>query len=189
LFGNGEPYRSASGRFTFESTVRPAGITWEYRAGDRGLSPGSVGLTAVPRAVRTPRGRRAALSRAMEPLGQPLVYTASSAALAVLEARMHLDLRPDLLPEIMCCWRSACASWWSRKSRTCRPIRPPSVALGSQSSELPSCRSHQLSFREVQILLLFPDTQTPPRSESSASDASPSTAGSGFRCDTHAMVG
>jgi RES domain-containing protein len=31
--------------------------------------------------------------------GRPLVYTASSAALAVLEVRVHLDLPPDLLPD------------------------------------------------------------------------------------------
>ncbi len=31
--------------------------------------------------------------------GQPLVYMASSAALAVLEIRVHLDLPPDLLPD------------------------------------------------------------------------------------------
>jgi RES domain-containing protein len=31
--------------------------------------------------------------------GRPLVYAASTAALAVLEVRVHLDLPPDLLPE------------------------------------------------------------------------------------------
>jgi RES domain-containing protein len=31
--------------------------------------------------------------------GRPLVYAASSAALAVLEVRVHLDLPPDLLPD------------------------------------------------------------------------------------------
>jgi RES domain-containing protein len=31
--------------------------------------------------------------------GQPLVYAASTAALAVLEVRVHLDLPPDLLPD------------------------------------------------------------------------------------------
>jgi RES domain-containing protein len=31
--------------------------------------------------------------------GQPVVYAAASAALAVLEARVHLDLPPELLPE------------------------------------------------------------------------------------------
>lgn len=31
--------------------------------------------------------------------GRPLVYAASSAALAVLEVRVHLDLTPDLLPD------------------------------------------------------------------------------------------
>lgn len=31
--------------------------------------------------------------------GRPLVYGASSAALAVLEVRVHLDLPPDLIPE------------------------------------------------------------------------------------------
>jgi RES domain-containing protein len=31
--------------------------------------------------------------------GQALVYTASSAALAVLEVRVHLDLAPELIPE------------------------------------------------------------------------------------------
>ncbi len=31
--------------------------------------------------------------------GRPLVYAASSAALAVLEIRVHLDLAPDLLPD------------------------------------------------------------------------------------------
>ncbi len=30
--------------------------------------------------------------------GRPLVYAASSAALAVLEVRVHLDLPPELLP-------------------------------------------------------------------------------------------
>jgi len=32
-------------------------------------------------------------------LGLPLVYAASTAALAVLEVRVHLDLPPDLLPD------------------------------------------------------------------------------------------
>jgi RES domain-containing protein len=32
-------------------------------------------------------------------LGQPLVYAASSAALALLEVRVHLDLPPELLPD------------------------------------------------------------------------------------------
>jgi RES domain-containing protein len=32
-------------------------------------------------------------------LGQPLVYAASTAALAVLEVRVHLDLPPELLPD------------------------------------------------------------------------------------------
>lgn len=31
--------------------------------------------------------------------GRPIVYAASSAALAVLEVRVHLDLPPDLLPD------------------------------------------------------------------------------------------
>jgi RES domain-containing protein len=31
--------------------------------------------------------------------GRPLVYAASTAALAVLEVRVHLDLPPELLPE------------------------------------------------------------------------------------------
>ncbi len=31
--------------------------------------------------------------------GRPLVYAATSAALAVLEVRVHLDLPPDLLPD------------------------------------------------------------------------------------------
>jgi len=31
--------------------------------------------------------------------GRPLVYAASSAALAVLEVRVHLDLTPELLPD------------------------------------------------------------------------------------------
>lgn len=31
--------------------------------------------------------------------GQPVVYAASSAALAVLEVRVHLDLPPELLPD------------------------------------------------------------------------------------------
>ncbi len=31
--------------------------------------------------------------------GRPLVYAASTAALAVLEVRVHLDLPPDLLPD------------------------------------------------------------------------------------------
>lgn len=31
--------------------------------------------------------------------GQPMVYAASDAALAVLEVRVHLDLPPDLLPD------------------------------------------------------------------------------------------
>jgi RES domain-containing protein len=31
--------------------------------------------------------------------GRPLLYTASTAALAVLEVRVHLDLPPDLLPD------------------------------------------------------------------------------------------
>jgi len=31
--------------------------------------------------------------------GRPLVYSASSAALAVLEIRVHLDLAPDLVPD------------------------------------------------------------------------------------------
>jgi RES domain-containing protein len=31
--------------------------------------------------------------------GRPLVYAASTAALAVLEVRVHLDIPPDLLPE------------------------------------------------------------------------------------------
>jgi RES domain-containing protein len=31
--------------------------------------------------------------------GQPLVYAASTAALAVLEVRVHLDLPPELLPD------------------------------------------------------------------------------------------
>ena len=31
--------------------------------------------------------------------GRPLVYAASSAALAVLEVRVHLDLAPELLPD------------------------------------------------------------------------------------------
>jgi RES domain-containing protein len=31
--------------------------------------------------------------------GYPLLYTASSAALALLEVRVHLDLPPELLPE------------------------------------------------------------------------------------------
>jgi RES domain-containing protein len=31
--------------------------------------------------------------------GRPVVYAASSAALAVLEVRVHLDLTPDLLPD------------------------------------------------------------------------------------------
>ena len=31
--------------------------------------------------------------------GQPVVYLASSAALAVLEVRVHLDLPPELLPD------------------------------------------------------------------------------------------
>jgi RES domain-containing protein len=31
--------------------------------------------------------------------GQPLVYAASTAALAVLEIRVHLDLPPELLPD------------------------------------------------------------------------------------------
>jgi len=31
--------------------------------------------------------------------GRPLIYAASTAALAVLEARVHLDLPPELLPD------------------------------------------------------------------------------------------
>jgi RES domain-containing protein len=31
--------------------------------------------------------------------GRPVIYAASSAALAVLEVRVHLDLPPDLLPD------------------------------------------------------------------------------------------
>lgn len=31
--------------------------------------------------------------------GRPLVYAASTAALSVLEVRVHLDLSPDLIPE------------------------------------------------------------------------------------------
>ena len=31
--------------------------------------------------------------------GRPLIYTASTAALAVLEIRVHLDLPPELLPD------------------------------------------------------------------------------------------
>ncbi len=32
-------------------------------------------------------------------VGRPMVYTASAAALAILEVRMHLDIPPDLIPD------------------------------------------------------------------------------------------
>jgi RES domain-containing protein len=54
-------------------------------------------LCRAPFADLTGEGARRFGGRWNRP-GQPIVYAASSAALAVLEVRVHLDLPPDLLP-------------------------------------------------------------------------------------------
>jgi RES domain-containing protein len=55
-------------------------------------------LTRRPHADLSGRGGRLADGR-WHSRGQPIVYCATSAALAVLEVRVHLDLPLDLLPD------------------------------------------------------------------------------------------
>jgi len=55
-------------------------------------------LCRAPFADLTGEGARRYGGRWNQP-GRPMVYAASSAALAVLEVRVHLDLPPDLLPD------------------------------------------------------------------------------------------
>jgi len=55
-------------------------------------------LCRAPFADLTGEGARRYGGRWNQP-GRPIVYMASSAALAVLEVRVHLDLPPELLPD------------------------------------------------------------------------------------------
>lgn len=55
-------------------------------------------LCRAPYADLTGDGARRYAGR-WNPRGWPVVYAASSAALAVLEVRVHLDLPPELLPD------------------------------------------------------------------------------------------
>lgn len=55
-------------------------------------------LSRVPFADLSGEGARRYGGRWNRP-GRPVVYAASSAALAVLEVRVHLDLPPELLPD------------------------------------------------------------------------------------------
>ena len=71
--------------------------------------------------------------------GRPIVYAASSAALAVLEVRVHLDLPPALLPDDYLLLTIDCAIWRSRRASPCRPIRPRLATPGYGTSRVPCC--------------------------------------------------
>ena len=101
-------------------------------------------LTRRPHADLSGRGGRLADGR-WHSRGRPIVYCATSAALAVLEVRVHLDLPLDLLPDDYVLMQLAApddlevwnirpadlpAGWRSRED-ICRPIGDGWLAQGS----------------------------------------------------------
>ena len=92
-------------------------------------------LTRRPYADLSGRGGELADGR-WHTRGRPVVYCAASAALAVLEVRVHLDLPPDLLPDdyvlmqieapddlaVRTIMPSDLPTGWRSREDLCRPI-------------------------------------------------------------------
>ena len=101
-------------------------------------------LTRRPHADLSDRGGELADGR-WHTRGQPVVYCAASAALAVLEVRVHLDLPLDLLPEDYVLMRIAAPDHlevralnssdlpggWRSQEDVCRPIGDAWLKEGS----------------------------------------------------------
>jgi RES domain-containing protein len=135
-------------------------------------------LTRRPRADLSGRGGELADGR-WHSRGRPVVYCAASAALAVLEVRIHLDLPFELLPDDYVLMRIAApddlevrtvaahelATGWRRREDLCRPLgddwlkeRPtalldvPSAIVAVERNLLLNPRhpdAHQVSVAEI----------------------------------------